>query len=197
MVQKNWKCSIEKDRQKNSKKAYLSQTFRFFYFNFFHLIGLSSPSCNFPFEDLTDAEDSLTSDTEDNAMLGISTCACLSSSYILRLRSRKKKIYIYGVPCRGRRIFRISIGKINAVVPVHRKLSFFHTLSSFLHSRSWYSEIIGEFDFPMVNEYPRAIEFNLRIFFQSSFVLNSNKKKKKRENKISRTSLDDNSSKIY
>lgn len=29
-------------------------------------IGLTSPSCNFPFEDLTDAEDSLVSDTEDN-----------------------------------------------------------------------------------------------------------------------------------
>ncbi|XP_050474796.1 peripheral plasma membrane protein CASK isoform X1 [Bombus huntii] len=28
--------------------------------------GLTSPSCNFPFEDLTDAEDSLVSDTEDN-----------------------------------------------------------------------------------------------------------------------------------
>ncbi|RLU26506.1 hypothetical protein DMN91_000302 [Ooceraea biroi] len=28
--------------------------------------GLISPSCNFPFEDLTDAEDSLVSDTEDN-----------------------------------------------------------------------------------------------------------------------------------
>ncbi|XP_006620970.1 peripheral plasma membrane protein CASK isoform X2 [Apis dorsata] len=29
-------------------------------------VGLTSPSCNFPFEDLTDAEDSLVSDTEDN-----------------------------------------------------------------------------------------------------------------------------------
>ncbi|XP_011340341.1 peripheral plasma membrane protein CASK isoform X10 [Ooceraea biroi] len=29
-------------------------------------VGLISPSCNFPFEDLTDAEDSLVSDTEDN-----------------------------------------------------------------------------------------------------------------------------------
>lgn len=29
-------------------------------------IGLISSSCNFPFEDLTDAEDSLVSDTEDN-----------------------------------------------------------------------------------------------------------------------------------
>ncbi|XP_061935477.1 peripheral plasma membrane protein CASK isoform X6 [Apis cerana] len=29
-------------------------------------VGLTSPSCNFPFEDLTDAEDSLVSDTEEN-----------------------------------------------------------------------------------------------------------------------------------
>ncbi|XP_024945961.1 peripheral plasma membrane protein CASK isoform X4 [Cephus cinctus] len=29
-------------------------------------VGLTSPSCNFPFEDLTDAEDSLVSDAEDN-----------------------------------------------------------------------------------------------------------------------------------
>ncbi|KYN14214.1 Peripheral plasma membrane protein CASK [Trachymyrmex cornetzi] len=29
-------------------------------------VGLISSSCNFPFEDLTDAEDSLVSDTEDN-----------------------------------------------------------------------------------------------------------------------------------
>ena len=36
------------------------------------LVGLTSPSCSFPFEDLTDAEDSLMSDTEDN--IGIHIC---------------------------------------------------------------------------------------------------------------------------
>lgn len=52
------------------KTKVILDPFRFF----FHPIGVSSPSCNFPFEDLTDAEDSLASDTEDN-VLGISN-AC-------------------------------------------------------------------------------------------------------------------------
>lgn len=43
-------------------------------------IGLISPSCNFPFEDLTDAEDSLVSDTEDN--IGIHMPATFTIDFI-------------------------------------------------------------------------------------------------------------------